>query len=389
MSAGSIFYEIFPLSLKRQGEEVCGDQVKLFRAPEQTIMALSDGYGTGIKAAIPARLTTEIIVTMLEKGAPLRAVIETVTGTLPTSHDGGVAHATFAILQIQHGDGRFQLVTFDSPPAVLMKNRQPLHLDTRTETISGKSLNLSEGILEHGDFLGLMSAGVLHADKGVAMNPGWSWDEIAACLLGAAQSGRSSAQDLVQTVMRETRRRWGEAVGDDATFVGILARKPRRLMVFTGPPADKSRDEACVDRLTRFEGRRVICGGTTTNIVSEYWGEVAHTDASTAREGIPPAAGLPGVDLVTEGILTLARALELLKHSHGNARLLPADRNAAVLLAGEFLHADSVLFLAGESVNPYYQNPQLPLSISIRRSLVTQIARALREMQKEVIVEWT
>jgi hypothetical protein len=388
MSETPIFYEVFPLSLKRQGEEVCGDQVKVFRTPEKTIMVLSDGLGNGIKAAILARLTTEIIVTMLRAGAPLEEVIETVIGTLPTCKERGLAYATFAILQIQHANGHFNLVNFDSPPAILLKHRQPFHLETRNETICGKSLSLSDGVLENDDFLGLMSDGVLYADMGVTMNPSWGWAEIAACLAKTAQTSISSAERLVQTVMNETRKRYGEAMGDDATFVGVLARNPRRLVIFTGPPADKNRDTACVERLLKFEGRRVICGGTTGNIVADYLGETIHTDEGTAREGIPPVGDLPEVDLITEGILTMARTLELLKESGGNTSQLPVDRNGAVLLARKLLQADSILFLAGESVNPYYQNPQLPRSISIRRSLVTQIAETLQHFQKEVAIEW-
>jgi len=389
MSDSATFYEIFPLSLKRQGEEVCGDQVKLLRTPDKVIMVLSDGLGSGIKAAILARLTAEIIVTMLRSDAPLRDVIETVTGTLPACRERGLAYATFAILEIRHSDGRFKLVGFDSPPAILMKAGKPQHLETRNETICEKTLVFSEGVLAHGDFLGLMSDGVLYADKGLTMNLGWGWDEIAGCLARASRTGRGSAEGLVQAVMHETQQRYGMVVGDDATFVGVLARKPRLLMVFSGPPADKSRDEACVDRLMSFEGRRVICGGTTGNIVAEHWGEVIRTDESTAREGLPPVASLPDVDLITEGILTLARTLELLKASQGDPHRLPIDRNGAVLLSRELLHADSITFLAGESVNPYYQNPQLPRSISIRRSLVSQIADVLLQFQKEVSVEWT
>lgn len=389
MSEAPVFYEVFPYSLIRHGEEVCGDHVKIFRAPGKTMAVLSDGLGSGIKAAILARLTTEIIVTMLQASAPLQEVLATVTGTLPTCRVRGLAYATFAILQIEHQTGQFQLVSFDSPPPVLLKNREPHRLEPRPVTLGDKSLLVSEGVLHDGDFLGLMSDGVLYADKTPVMNPNWDWNEIAACLATAAKAGRGSAQGLVQAVMQKTRRRYGDCVGDDATFVGVLARKPRRLMVFTGPPTEKKRDEACVDRLLRFDGRRVVCGGTTANIVAEYWGEPVRTEERTAREGIPPIASLPDIDLVTEGILTLARTLEILKESQGNSRRLPVDRNGAVLLARELLRADTITILAGESVNPYYQNPQLPRTISIRRSLVTQIADLLSHHHKEVTLEWT
>jgi hypothetical protein len=356
--------------------------------PNKTIMVLSDGLGSGIKATILARLTTEIIVNMLRADAPLGDVLETVTKTLPVCHVRGLAYATFAILQIQHATGSFQLVSFDSPPAVRLKRRQRLRLETRSETVCCKPLNLSEGVLEQGDFLGLMSDGVLYADKSVTMNMQWGWNEIAACLERAAQSGRGSAEAMVRAVISETERRYGGIVGDDATFVGVLARKARQLIVFTGPPADKARDEACVERLLSFDGQRVVCGGTTGNIVAQYLGRIIHIDESTARDGIPPVGDLPEIELITEGILTLARTLELLKDCGADLRRLSVDPNGAVLLCRELLQADTILFLAGESVNPYYQNPQLPRSISIRRSLVSQIAEVLVLLHKNVTVEW-
>lgn len=388
MNDAGIFYEIFPASLARRGEEVCGDHVKVLRTAQRTLLALSDGLGSGIKAAIPARLTTEIILTMLREEAPLRDVIETVAGTLPTDRERGLAYATFSVVQIEHATGRFRLASFDSPPPIWLRHQELQRLEGRSEVFAGKSLSLSEGVLEDGDFLGLMSDGVLYAHPGLIMDPAWGWDQVAACLADAAAHGRGSARGLVQAVMQETERRYGEVIGDDATLVGVLARKPRRLVVFTGPPAHKQADDAIVERFLRFEGRHVICGGTTGNLVADRLGEIIRTDERTAREGIPPIGDLADVDLITEGILTMARALELLQESKGDLHALPGDRNGAVLLSRELLQADSILFLAGESVNPYYQNPQLPRSISIRRSLVTQLAELLRRFNKVVDVEW-
>ncbi len=388
MNESSVFYEVRAESLTRRGEEVCGDQVKVWRAPDETIAALSDGLGSGIKANILARLTTEIIVTMLRHRAPLQEVVETVVGTLPVCRERGLAYATFAVARVRHADGRFEIASFDSPPAVWLRQRGARRLEIRRETVCGKLLERSEGVLERGDFLGLMSDGLLHASPDAIMDPTWGWEAVAACLETAVRTGRTSAEALVQAVTRETRRRYGGNVGDDATFVGVLARQPRRLVLLTGPPADPSRDAVCVERLLGFEGRRVVCGGATANLVAEHTGEIVRTDESTRRENLPPIGDLPDVDLVTEGILTLARTLELLRACGGDIRRLPVDRNGAVLVARELLQADSILFLAGESVNPHYQNPQLPRSVSIRRSLVTQLAEILERSGRGVTVEW-
>ena len=64
------------------------------------------------------------------------------------------------------------------------------------------------------------------------------------------------------------------------------------------------------------------------------------------------------------------------------------DRNGAALLTRELLRADSIHFLAGEQVNPFYHNPLLPRNISIRHNLIDQIVEVLRHYHKSVEVEW-
>lgn len=388
MTDAAIFYDVHFESLTRQGEELCGDQVKTVRLPDETLVVLADGLGSGVKANILARLTSVIVATMLRHGVSLQDVIETVSGTLPVCRERGVAYAAFTIVRIRHADGRFQVVGSDTPPPVLLKKCRREHVPMNVETVAGKRLEVGEGVLSPGDFLGVMSDGVPYAGRGHLMNLKWGWDEIAASLEASAQSRSLSAERLVKGVIRETRLRYGEDVGDDATFVGVLARAPRRLMVFTGPPKEKAGDAQAVRKLTAFDGRRVVCGGTTGNIVADALGEVIQTDESTAREDIPPIGELRGVDLLTEGILTLARALKILGDHLRDGRRLPTDRNGANLLADELLRSDSVFFLAGESTNPCYQNPLLPKSVSIRQNLVTQLADVLVRLGKDVRIEW-
>lgn len=382
------FYEIFPLSLNRHGEELCGDQVKVLRLPDRTIVVLSDGLGSGVKASILARLTTEIIVTMIRSEAALRDVIETVVGTLPMCRVRKIAYATFVLLEIEHATGRFKLVNFDSPVPLHLRQGALTPLERQTHTVDGKALEISEGTLARGEFLGLLSDGVIYAGMGVTMNFGWGREEVGAYLEASARRLPHSAEALVRAVMRQTEQLYGGQPGDDATFVGVLARHANRLMVFTGPPLAPERDEELVDRLMAFEGQKVVCGGTTGNIVGFHLGNVVEVDLSTVRDDVPPIGYLPGVDLVTEGVLTLTRTAELLRESAGDLRRLPADRNGAVLLARHLLQADSIAFLAGEKVNPWYQNPILPKSVSIRRHLLAQLVELLHSFRKQVTVEW-
>ena len=234
----------------------------------------------------------------------------------------------------------------------------------------------------------LMSDGVLYAGMGALMNFGWGRDQVGTHLQSLARGPVRSAENLVRSVMRKTNDLYDGAPGDDATLVGILARKPNRLMVFTGPPTDRTQDEELAQRLLHFDGRRAVCGGTTANLVAERLGEIVETDLGTIRESVPPIGWISGVDLVTEGILTMAGTLSLLKQCEGNPLRLPSDRNGAVLLARELLKADSISFVVGEKMNPFYQNPLLPRNISIRHSLVEQLAEVLRSYHRAVTIEW-
>jgi hypothetical protein len=383
-----VYFDIYSASLNHQGEELCGDQVKVVRTPDKTLVVLSDGLGSGVKANILARLTAEILVTMLRENVPLKDVLETVVGTLPTCKVRQIAYAAFVVVQIEQATGRFQLINFDCPPPFLLRAGKLVRIESHVETILGRELHLGTGTLERGDFLGIISDGVLYAGMGVTMNFGWGWEQIGDYLEQIASSRPASASAVVRRMLEKTNSLYSGQPGDDATLAGVLAREPNRLMVFTGPPTDKNLDEQCVERLLHFEGRKVVCGGTTGNIVANHLGETVDLDLTTLREDVPPIGSLPHIDLMTEGILTLARTLRLLKESHGDASKVILDRNGATLFARELLRADSIFFLAGEQVNPYYQNPLLPRNISIRHNLIEQIAEVLTGFQKTVNIEW-
>lgn len=382
------FLDIHTVSLNRQGEELCGDAVKIRKLPEKTIIVLSDGLGSGVKANILATLTTEIILTMLREDIPLTDVVETVIGTLPICQERKIAYATFTFVEICHADGHFRVINFDNPPVFLIKNGKLQRPERQEVTISGKKIAIKEGHLERGDFLGLCSDGVPYAGLGTTMNLGWGWDNIALTLEDTLSRQVYAAHTVVNRVISRARQLYEDEIGDDATFVGVYVRPKNSVMVFTGPPLDESHDYIYVDKLLDFEGRKVVCGGTTGNIVAGITHQELKTQISTMTADIPPIGRLKDVDLVTEGIITMARTLENLKACQGDLSRLPAGYDGAYLLTKELLLADSVHFLVGQKVNPFYQNPLLPRNISIRRTLVDEIGKELSALHKDVQVEY-
>ena len=341
-----------------------------------------------MKANILATLTSEIIVTMLRADVDLKEVIATVIGTLPICKVRKIAYATFTIVEIDQRSGGYKIINFDNPPALYFRRGKTEPLPTTTEKILGKNIVFSEGLLARGDFLGLMSDGVIHAGLGVVQNFGWGQPAIAAYIEGLFARAAYGARPIVRDVMRKTGALYGSSVGDDATFVGIYAREKHRLMVFTGPPIGENLDADCVSRLLAFDGRKAVCGGTTSTIVAAALGEVIQTDITSLREDVPPIGHLSQIDLVTEGIVTMSKALDQMTACHGDLSRLPGDVNGAVLLARELLGADSIFFLVGQRINEFYQNPLLPRSLSIRKYLVEEIAKFLSDHKKVVTVEY-
>ena len=384
----SCFLDIWQASLNKSGEELCGDQVKVYKTDSKTIAVVSDGLGSGVKANILATLTSQIILTMLRADVPLKEVMSTVLGTLPVCQERKIAYATFTALEIDHATNAFKIINFDNPPTFFFRGGKRLDLNRVPATILGKQITTAEGVLERGDFLGIISDGILHAGAGNIWNFGWGWDNVAGYMEPLVARYPTRAKPVVQGVVTKTRSLYGSLIGDDATFVGLCARKRHSLFVFTGPPLDPEQDEAVAQRVLDFGGRRVVCGGTTGSIMERALGEVIEVDLSTLRETVPPIGYLSEIDLLTEGIITMYRALEVMREAGGDEGRLPRDKNGAVMLARELLQADSVFFLVGQKINEFYQNPMLPQNLSLRKNLVLETAQFLKERNKEVKVEF-
>jgi hypothetical protein len=382
------FLDIYETSLNKKGEELCGDKVKFLKGDKRSIVVLSDGLGSGVKANILASLTTEILITMLNADVPLEEVLKTVIATLPICQTRKIAYSTFTILQADLATNRFKIINFDNPPPLYVHNGKVMSLDMDVQEILGRKIKVAEGYLSRGDFLGALSDGVLYAGMGTTLNFGWGWDNIASYVEDVLQHKAQTARSIVRDVIRKTYDLYRGEIGDDATFVGIYVRQRNPLMIFTGPPLEQSRDEEYVDRFLSFEGRKVACGGTTGNIIANYLGETIEMDLSTMRRELPPIGMLSAVDLVTEGILTLSKATEYIKQCQCDLGRLHFDNNGAYLLAREILQADTVYFMVGQSINEFYQNPLLPKNISIRRSLIEELVNLLRSYQKEVALEY-
>ncbi len=379
-----LFYEWGTKQVHKYGEELCGDNIAISRQPEKVTLALADGLGSGVKANILATLTNQIAIRMLEADLPLWEVVQTLSETLPVCAVRKVAYSTFAIAQF-FSEGYARVVEFDSPHAILLRRRkiQPVTYDERT--IDGKTIHETVLDLQEGDWVVFVSDGVLNAGIGGAYPLGWGW-ELAAGFLEKHAHRELSAEGLAGKVAEAVSELYLGKPGDDVSIVVIKVRHKLTATVFTGPPAKRDVEGELIHRFVSRLGKLVVCGGTTAKIVARHLGQPLEVDLSTITVDVPPIARMEGIDLVTEGILTLTQVRDMLRDGADRKTVQYRNDGAAGLLR-VLLDVDHTHFIVGQAMNPAHQNPDLPHQLGIRMTVVREIAAELRLRSKDVTFE--
>jgi len=380
-----LFYEWGTKQLQKHGEELCGDNIGIARHSDYVTLALSDGLGSGVKANILSILTTKIVMHLMENKLSLSEVVETLSKTLPVCDVRKLAYSTFAIGQFFR-DGHARVVEFDTPSFILLRQRESVLTPYEERQIEDKTIRESELQLQMGDWIVFVSDGVVNAGIGGRYPLGWGMKQVALFLEEHCHP-ELSAQELAEKVSQTVWDLYSSKPGDDVSVVVIKARRKLTATVLTGPPADESADEAVIARFVERPGLLVVCGGTTTKIAARYLGgKPLEVDLSTMKEDVPPLARLEGVDLATEGILTLTRTNEML-HSGADKETVQFNTDGASALVRLCLDVDHIHFIVGLGVNPAHQNPDLPGQLGMKLGVVRSIAEELGKRGKEVTIE--
>ncbi len=380
-----LFYEWGIRQLRKNGEELCGDNVSIARHADYVTLALSDGLGSGVKANILSILTTRIVMHLMENKLSLGDVVETLSKTLPVCEVRKLAYSTFAIGQFFR-DGSSRIVEFDTPSFVLLRQRKAIHVPPEEREIEGKKIRESELRLQTGDWMVFVSDGVLNAGIGGRYPLGWGQDHMVTFLEEHCHPNLS-AQELADKLGQTVWDLYCGKPGDDVSAAVIKVRQKLMATILTGPPADTSADKEVVARFTQRPGLLAICGGTTAKIVAKnFGGEPLDVDLTTMRADVPPQAQLNGIDLTTEGILTLTKTNELLRGGDDKESVKYCTDGASALLRF-FLDVDHIHFIVGLSVNPAHQNPDLPRQLGMKLAVVKEIAEEVRKRGKEVTIE--
>lgn len=382
----SVFIETGTASLSKFGEELCGDNIEVLRNSNSVLCVLADGLGSGVKANILSKMTVKIIGTMVEKGATLEEVVETISNTLPICQKRGIAYSTFTVIQIRE-NGEAYVVEFDNPPFFFIREGKLITPEAKETEVYGKKIKESRFQVKTGDILVVVSDGVVHAGIGGVLNLGWQWRDVGEYLLRLS-SQVTEAKEISWWLLTACEQLYTGKPGDDASVLALKIREPRSITVAAGPPANKVDDPYMIKLLLSEPGTKVVCGGTTGALVADALGTEVKVDLSSMEPDVPPIGHIEGIDLVTEGIITLSKTLEQLKKPVVPRAAGPGQkRNAVTQLTKLLLESDRIRFLVGTALNPAHQNPELS-GLSLKMTVVNEIAQILKGLGKEVEVQY-
>lgn len=378
-------------SINHYGEELCGDHVDIVEAGENsTVIVLADGLGSGVKASILSTLTSKIISTMMAEGLSIEDCVATMAATLPVCSVRGVAYSTFTIIHIVNNNTA-EIIQFDNPLVILIRDGENYDYPKSEMNIGGKKIYKTVISLKEEDVFLAMSDGCPHAGVGTAFNFGWKREEIIKFIEPLYGVG-FTAKALASIVLDEVDRLYDHMPGDDATVCVLRVRKRAPVNMLFGPPSNRDDCNKMMSLFFSKEGKHIVCGGTTSTIAANYLGKPLRPTLKFVDKDVPPIAEIEGVDLVTEGVITVNKVVEYAKdylgenkeYDHWSTRSDGASQICRLL----FEEATDINFYVGRAVNPAHQNPELPINFNIKMNLVSELSDYLKKMGKRIKVSY-
>lgn len=380
---------------KSHGEaRICGDVFisRKVREEGRIIAVLSDGMGHGVKANLLATLTATMAVNFTREHKELQKSARIIMKTLPVDSIRRMSYSTFTIIEID-AEGEVSITEYENPRTLILRGAKTFEPEWNCMVLddgrmTGKEVLSTVFRPRKEDRIVFCSDGVTQSGLGTEKYPtGWGIDNLQHFVEEAVKEEHDiSAARLSAKVVNKANQNDGFNPLDDISCAVVYFREPRRLMIFTGPPQDPAADPMFTGLLKQFEGKKIICGATTGDMVAREWGEHITDETVQYDSDLPPVSHMNGVELITEGILTLSKVSELLKkytsnHVPGKG---PADE-----IVRHILDSDEIHFLVGTSINTAHQDPTMPVELELRRTVVHRIARTLEEkFLKEVTMKF-
>ena len=375
------------LSVNKYNEQLCGDHVELVHQDEDAfVLVLADGLGSGVKANILSTLTAKIISTMMANHMSIENCVNTLASTLPVSQEHGIAYSTFSIIQVIDNKVA-EVIQYDNPQVILLRNGINCDYSNIVLQINDKTIYKSSIELLPDDILIAMSDGAIYAGPGKAMNQEWKRQNIIE-YLEANYNDSYSAKMISTQLLDKCMALYGSQPGDDTTIAAIKIRQRQAINLLIGPPSNPEDINKMLALFFAKEGKHIICGGTTSSLVAKYLGKEIKTDMDYLDPDIPPISKIEGIDLVTEGVITINQVLMYAKDYLKNNDCYmewSLQEDAASLVAKLLLEeATDINFYVGKAMNPAHQSSDIQLHFSIKMRLIEELSECLKGIGKRV-----
>jgi hypothetical protein len=378
----------------QDGERICGDVFLSKRIKEENriIVVLSDGMGHGVKANVLATLTSTMAINFTEEHKDVQRIADIIMNTLPVCSERKISYSTFTTVDIDT-EGDTRILNYDNPQCVILRGNKIIEPEwncilLNSDKNAGKELFTCVYRPQKEDRIVICSDGVTQSGLGTEKYPfGWGRENLSEYLVElVSQNKYISASKLATKVITKAHVNDNFVSHDDTSCTVLYFRDPRKLIICTGPPFDEANDKVYAEKVIEYEGKKIACGATTADILAREMGKQIEDSFEFDDPDLPPVSYMEGLDLITEGILTLSKVAEMLRTYSSNTRLGkgPADQIVKLLLESDEIH-----MLIGTKINIAHQDPTLPVELEIRRTVIKRIARVLEEkFLKEVSIEF-
>lgn len=362
---------------------VCGDTFlsRKMKGENRYVTVLSDGLGSGIKANVLSTMTASMALNFSLRREPIVRSALTIMNTLPTDSVRDISYATFSIVDIDN-EGDTIIVEYDNPAYILFRNGKNTEINKETITLpddpTGRSIKLSHIRIFKNDRLIIFSDGV--NQSGIGQDPfpfGWEREGVIELIEKILNNDPFiSARHLSKMVVKNAVKNDHFTPKDDTTCAVIYMRQPRKLLICSGPPYNQEKDIYLANMVNAYPGKKIICGGTTSKIVSRELKREIRINIDGPIGELPPAATMQGIDLITEGILTLGSVSEILEKGVSPEKVPNSPDGEIVKFIFE---SDNIDFVVGTRINEAHQDPNLPVELEIRRNIIKRITTILEE----------
>ncbi len=385
-----LFTDAGYVSMNKSGEQLCGDHVEVAQQNENsTVVVLADGLGSGVKASILSTLTSKIISTMMANGMSLEHCVKTIAETLPVCSERNVAYSTFSIIRIIDNSDA-EIIQYDNPHVIMLREGRNFDYPLTSETIDGKTIYKSHISLREGDAFIAVSDGAIYAGTELTLNMDWQRGDVIE-FLERVYRPELTAKTLSAMLLDQCSALYGGMPGDDTTVCTVKIRRRKLVNLLIGPPVSSDDVSKMMSLFFSKEGKHIVCGGTTSELAAEYLNrKLEIVDGADPAGDIPPIARIEGVDLVTEGAVTISRVLEYardyLKENERYRDWVYQDDGASLIARILFEEATDINLYVGRAINPAHKD--LPFGVGAKHQMVEELTSCLIGMGKRLKVSY-